>query len=526
MRAAEHRTLPVTFDSPPDLDLRKTFAQAGIATLRAGADTLLPATEEVIGGDAALQKRARWDEEPGHGVTAQVGWTSSLWHSLETNLAREAMNSEVGMTRDGDINVNSGGSMDAAVIGMLSSSTSDRLMATQLSGAELIGLSRAAVGDTKLVFTGFDADKMLIDGRPLDEKQSYRTVLVSSLLSDPAFESLLKGKTFEDGPSTGDNDIAGLRALRDENGGLTASYNAALRSRLTSDGPPHPLWLVQLDQIGGVFLANKATDTGDRFAHIREQRLALPDFHTVNARGTVAATYDRAELTWKSDVVFRFNRTYFPSLDGVLPLAQRRLEDQLLPETELRVKTFKLGLGKENYDLVPFLRGRYETEFNHGEIDQPDGTRTLLLRRSYPSGTVGAGLFPGGFLQELRAGFVAQNDFAKTAGRRLQTGFMWGLKLAKGFGVVQAALDSSLTYFPPAGESEPDDLDVIGLSARGTFTLTVPIGGWFRMGLLTDWLGVRGKVPSTDALGQSLQVGATLMLDRAWKPGYQPLFGS
>jgi hypothetical protein len=373
----------------------------------------------------------------------------------------------------------------------------------------------ASSPERRLVFAGFDPLKRTVNRRPIVEQQSYRVALPGSLLSDSGFASLFEGKVHRPGPKLSVAFTEGLRALRDRCGGLTEEYNAELRKRLGQEAEPEPMWILSSEQVG-IRYSIDARNNLTPFSSVRDSRLTADALRQLSARGVLAATYDRADLTWRSDVRFDYQRT--STAQGVT-----ESQDLLQPETELRFKSLRLSSGEAAYAFVPLLGAAYETEFTPSDVFFPD-TSVLAgrWRRSYLRGIAGIGLFPERLLKELRLGFVAQNDFAKLrGGTPLQLGGLASLKLERELGPLRAQVQGEVLYFPPRGERDPVDRDVLGLRTQVVGTLTVPVSDWFELGVSVDWLGARGKVPSTRTFGQSLQLGATLQVNRTWKPGYE-----
>jgi hypothetical protein len=232
--------------------------------------------------------------------------------------------------------------------------------------------------------------------------------------------------------------------------------------------------------------------------------------------------YDDQNLTWKTGLSFRFRRIFFGDLDKTIPENQREFEDVIMPETELRLKMLRATIGQEAYAFVPFVRSTYETEFTPVTLGTAAGGDLMTLpRRSYLSGLAGVGIFPQQTLQQISIAGVMRNDFAKSEGRALQLGMNGTLKLLRPLGPINARFDGTLTWFPPQGEMEALDQDVVGFEAQAILALTVPVSTWFNFGVNADWYAFRGKVPATERLGQSLQIGLMLSIDRVWKPGYE-----
>jgi hypothetical protein len=349
--ALRHRVIPVPPGAMPDHALRRAFTAAVVRAAREASDEVLPGADVVVGEDAELAARAR----EGRRDPGPIVWAPPLVHTLAAHLAREALGAEIGVVREFKLDVHSGGAMSASLVATMPRETA-RLVAIDLSGRELGELALVGKGEHALVFAGFEPDKRLVDGRPLDEKERYRVAVPDVLLTDPVFEALFKEKRAERGPALADVLVAELRRLRDASGGDREAHLAALRARLRPRGEgPRPLWIIGFEQIGLTYTVNKASET-EQFARVREQRLKAPSYQLLTARGTLSVTLDSAPVVGRNAGSFKFNRIYFGELDAEIPQGQRELEDLVVAETETRLRVMRIGVGNELYDLIPFLK--------------------------------------------------------------------------------------------------------------------------------------------------------------------------
>jgi len=511
----ENRLRAVTDEAPVDAAARAQVTRESVRVAGEDATVVLPPAAEVVRGHPALEAVASPDG-------SYPSWVRAFWHSLAAHAVRDALHVEAAAVRAFPVSCGVGSSV-SVFMARFCPQVRDRAVIVTLKGSQLAELGRVVPGEPgdELVFARFDKARGVVDGRPLAPAERYRVALPDALLTHPAYAPVLRGAEPAEGPAIRELLVQELVRLRDRSGGPGPALDERLREWLTPAGPPQsPQWRLAAEQLALSYVRNLATDTG-RFVGVREQRLQLPDFGQLSLRGQVSATWDSAPLSWRTAVGARYSRVYFPTLDEALPLAQRELDDALLPETEVRLKVARLSVGAAAWDLVPLVRAAYETEFSPVEQGtRAGGDLVVLPRRSYLSGMAGLGLFPGGPLDELKLGALVQHDFAKAAGVATQFGVGSSMKLSRSAGPLAAGFEASLTWFPPAGETEPQDRDVVGLQAQARLTLAVPVGDWLRFGLTADWLGFRGKVPSTEALGQSFQTGAMLQADRLWKVGF------
>jgi hypothetical protein len=145
----------------------------------------------------------------------------------------------------------------------------------------------------------------------------------------------------------------------------------------------------------------------------------------------------------------------------------------------------------------------------------------LELRRQH-LGAKRQGLFPGTALKEIRLGFITQGNLSKPAGRRVQFGLetlaRFALPLPKGF---LWRGEAGATYFPPAGEVDGLDDDVLGVRLVASTGISFALFSWLSAGVSVDYLGFQGKTPTTGQFAHNLQLGLPLTVDRLFKPRFE-----
>ncbi|MBX7115430.1 MAG: hypothetical protein K1X64_13965 [Myxococcaceae bacterium] len=517
---ATEEVIRVTPDFPPDAQLQKKLFELDIAEAETMKDELLPSPEEIVHDDEKLKKLFS------EGTT--LTWNSRSLRRLAAHLALDWAHAEVAAVSEYRSHVTAGGRFSAYVLSSAFSAP-DRVAVVYLTGEQLAAIGKQAqLEGSELVFANFDTDKNRVAGRPLQASHRYRVAIPDTLFAAPAYANILGDVEPTMGPRIGDLFVQRLRPLRDANGGMTGAYLQTVRERLRTEREVEALWTLSIEQLEATYLMNylSFSPTNNPYSRVPDQRVQTPSFHMLAAKGGAWITRDSDVLTWRTGLSARFERLFFPALDNALPLTQRELQDSLKPETELRINSLRLSLGDSAYDFIPYVKGSFDTEITPTETGTEAGKdREVLPHRAFLNGSIGIGLFPGNALKELRVGFATQGNLTKPAGRKVQFGVEAGLKFAQPIGkVLKWKGELGVLYFPPAGESEPNDKDVLGLRMTATTGLMFPIFDWLSAGLTVDYLSFLGKTPATSTLGNNVRLGATLAIDRAWKPQYAKLF--
>lgn len=519
----EAEITPAETDTPPDLEVQRDLFEDDFEQAAQQSDVVLPTADEVMHGSPELLELSRSEliGRRDHLVPHAL-WNGAIFRRLLAGLARRAVDAEVGVSRALPVHTTIGGSVTASVLAS-AISAHDRVRAITLTGAELVMLSRHRLDNQLLIFSGYDAASAMVGGRPVLPTQRYRVALPDALWSDQTLEAVLEPKRFVEGPAYATLLVDGLRAVRDEHGGLTHVYIETLRELLTAKTKLEPLWTFGIEQLNVTYQFNFVANN-QGYTAIQDQRIQSPTAYLLTAKGKFWVARDSELFTTKASLFAAFNRRFLRDLDLTRPLAERELEDIIRTELEARVKALRINTSTQGVsDFIPYLKAAFDTEVTPGETGTiAMGNVQRLPHRAFLEGSAGVGLFPGTSVKEVRLGFIARGNLTKPAGRKLQLGLESALNFTKSlpFNLIWAG-DLGVSYYPPAGEMEGVDDDVLGLRLVARTSLQFPLFTWLTAGISLDYLGFRGKTSTTSMLGHNLQVGLSLIVDRTWKPRFE-----
>jgi hypothetical protein len=528
------RQFGVLADLPRDEALQRQLASLAQDDLAQEDVALVPSLEELESAGRPADGGGSTESKDRAGRV----FTSRLWSQLVVNLLRASSDAEIAVIRSPP--AASGQVFAAHVERTLFNwvSAEDALVACELTGAQLRGLP-ARVGETAM-FSGFDVEKMLVGGRPVNDTERYRAVLAAPLLVNPSVERLLRGvethgrfhlsggRLAEDARGRtvrlGEVVFAVLREHRGHSPSFEPAYLDLLRSWLSPQGRElEPRWSLGVEGLT-LSLTGYANAPGNAWVYnqgIREARTSTASNAAALFKSTLFATYDSGAYTWDNRVVAGF--AYSVVRLGALPGQQNvvsKPEDDLWTFTELRLKRLRVDFGPgEDLRFVSYLTAGYDTEFTN--------TTNPLTGATYPRrkdllASVGLVRPPGKIFKLVRLGPIARADFVGKP--HVDGGVLVASRVELGLGKALVRLGAKLRYFFPASH---DTVDQLGLNLDGSTTLLYPLTRDLALTLGVDFFVYRAKIPGTmdPSTGTTIERGtsasvitsAGLTFEHLWK---------
>jgi hypothetical protein len=544
LEGLSHRPRAITPELPVSEWLHRRVMSSELRARGKLEAVLIPSLEEIVAGDAELQKLARQDPEyvrafplddeertPGH-----LWFTPQLFSNVVASLVREATAAEVAIVRAVPyLPVSTPGAvLREYVLGW--ASTTESLHLYDLTGAQLKAIVQ--LGLDGVVMSGVDGEELLVNGRDLADGDSYRVAMgsavaatIARLLGDATPDTkfvLERGRARASSKGRvlrlRDVVLAALEQARRDDPRFSAAYRARFRKWLAPGGREIvPLWILRAESLTFSF-SNHANLPGSAwrdYPGVRETRVVTPNSYTLGLKGALSATYDSARFAWETRGAFELARTViFVGGKGDEPQILKSADD-IVASTELRLKLIGLDLGsKKQVSLVPYFNVAFDTEFTP--------TQNLVTGETYPHqkellGGAGIVTYPGQTLQEVRLGGLVRSDFAATRAM-VDGGLTFGTRASFSFWRARFGLGATLRYFFPRKD---DTEERLGLIVQGEAKLEVAVVRSVGIVLGADLFLFRPKVMTATDPATNLQIqrgtaasvvlSAGVSVDRAWK---------
>ncbi|MGE5707490.1 MAG: hypothetical protein ACM3YO_04085, partial [Bacteroidota bacterium] len=503
-----HSTMPLSDDLPFDEKLRLKISTLSDSYFTARSTTLMPDIRRITSNNPLYK------EEDG---TYPSGMRPKIWSGLVSNVLRQSAGADIGIARQ----VPNGGSTIGEIPRFFVErwlDVNDRVILCELSGADLKKLASLDKGKI-LTFTGFDKEKNLVAGRPLEEKQCYRVATTDVIRH--LFSATFEGKAIQDRfkpqrPLQPGGDrlllkdlvLGNLVELAKAHPDFDGPYLAELDALLdTKKQVMTPQLALKLDEIALLFNNNQVRTQGD-YGQVRNSRVNNPGSDSLGGKLRFSLEYDTESVAWENKIKSAFTQNVMHPLGK--PEVKQESDDDINLQSEFRLKFVKLDMPKASMELVPFVNATYDTEWT----PTTDATTGKLNRRqSELNGIGGLVLYPGGEWKEVRLGGLLSHDFAANKGG-FKPGFQLAASFERRFNDVLLNLTMDTKQIFRTLDDTPEEL---GLTSNWVGTVSVPLWGGFNLNFTTDAFFFNGKMATNQAIGTNLKTLVGLSYRTQWR---------
>jgi hypothetical protein len=449
-----------------------------------------------------------------------------LWGRMVANVLRASTGAEVAIARVMPMRTLTFGPVSQLAMESWLE-TGDRLVQTTLSGKALKALAAKDAASARLAFSGYDPATQKVAGYALNDDELYLVTTTDqvarhALYGDafakrPLSERWLRhpdgwARPYAEGERTELREmiLAYWKALKARHAGaFDAGYLKEYRAALASgDQWAAPRWAIALDD-GQLLLNSFQNRNNQPFSQVRNTRVNTPNSFALGGKGKLAVVYDGPDVAWENRIKSIYRRATLTQSGAEVT---QETDDEIVLTSEARLRALQMPLSP-NAALLPFVNTNFTTEFTPGQLNGVDKPRRAEL-----NGIAGLILNPGFGLKEVRAGAVLKNDLANPGALEpgVQAIAIYEQKVSDAWpAIARAGLD--VTHYFATPTDKPDRL---GLLADLTAGLTIPLWDHFSFTVSGDYFMFRGKVPTTDVLGSSLDVKIGLGYALGFKPFY------
>lgn len=528
----EHESFSVLEDGPRDAQVEERLRQLEEDQLELNAEIVLadpasavendPELQELVYGDRVLRRDrfVRYDR------AFPPVFSDALWMRFVTNTMLLELEGEVALSRNLERNAMTVGRIQRRYVQDWLR-TIDSVRVVELTGSDLqkvvARLRRqtpsGAIPPAEFIFAaGLEAETGRVRDRPIKPEQRYRVVLTDAVMR------MLEGIDF--GTYDADKRFVFRNGLvfADEREGQPL-YLSELVERSVSDESAqvnpvkqrlyleHHLenyakvrdfkWSATTEELslrGSRYLNNGSVNA---LAGSLQTRLTTQDNYNFDLRSRLRASFDGPVLAWDNRLRLELSQLVFDSNTGS---DRQEPSDDIVFATELRFNSLQVGLLGSGVDVNPYVQGVADSEFTPTTNPESGATnpRQLLFR-----GLLGLVAQPGSVLTDVRLGVVFERDTVNDANEvGLQSSYELRWQL-----LPELTWESTLEarYFFP---SRTDDEASLGLIVQAVNRFLVPVGGLFDVFGYVDLYAAQGKVPETDSLGASWDIGAGIDVAR------------
>ncbi len=281
-------------------------------------------------------------------------------------------------------------------------------------------------------------------------------------------------------------------------------YVSEIRSMAEGITPERPVWRLDLRELSGQF-SNTQLHNQAPFSQVPDAR--IQGVSQVQGQGALKLFSEVYWKKWRWDVGVTAQYGEVIIKPPGSPQIANKTQDQLLAETEVRHRTFRVDRGRANFSLGPYLNASYDTQFT------PTPSAIVPFRRFFWL-KPGFKLFEGKSLRELRVAAVTQTDYSRPQ-TKTEYGFETGYDWLSSLPHSNATFESKATYIQFA----PNHLDTLGDLRRQlevTAKLHVPVFGKLQLSPFISYYLFDSKL--LPARGYNLLFGFSIDCSYLWKP--------
>lgn len=441
-----------------------------------------------------------------------LAWTEGQWRLLVCEALRRATQADVVLLRELPAPAHVPGPLSELMaveyLAML-----DRLELHRVPGSKLKTVLDRSWGNVPVACGAQPgSDSPVLRGRSLESGRSYRLLTTDRTRATTALGQILEGV-----PATGPLDPVGvstvmgplgqpwtvraatLQALREVREGQEDPDQAVRDLLAAAEAEKPPQWVLRLR---GLTLSASRFQGADQdaFAGIPETLATSPTSFTLSTTADLSLERDEARLFWD----LRYRQSY-ASLASAGSDVQESADDwRLSTSVELPALTRRLLLTWKPYSELAFDSEHTPTTDELGQANPRQADLSLA---------VGAAAGATGPLSSLRLGAFASRDLATLRDKPTE----WG-------GKAEVGTSTSLgwTTWTVAAEGQvyadtrADDESDLRFKLLGTTKLAAPLARWLNVSLSAQGFLLQGRVPATQVVDGSWQVGAALDACGVW----------
>lgn len=378
---------------------------------------------------------------------------------------------------------------------------------------------------TTIFVSGADPEKLLIEGRPINEKIRYTVGFSDYLLLDTKFKEKLKGckiySRFRMNRGKYEPDENGQRVLiRDTVLEEIESYKKPEGDQFDTHKTEkfysnfgdfsekvHPAIFVDVRKLGLSF-ASCSSFNNSNYTGVSETRVSSPDSISIGGELEVNIEYDSKIIGIENNVKLSYMKKQIQTQNQT---TEQENYDDAVFSSELITKLISIGTRKQyRIFLTGFGKITFDTEFTPVK-DAETGERNPRQKILYAS--TGLKLRSRGGLKQLYISALFKNDFSQTKGS-FEAGIGGGFEFQVDLKRFSYLSSMSLKYFPYTKHDTPSDLGFI-VEFTNNFYLNIYKDIYFSLNF--DYFLFRGKVRPALGPGLNLIVSSTLT--------YRSIFG-
>ncbi len=403
----------------------------------------------------------------------------------------------------------------------------DQIEEHRIPGDAIQKLLDRAYGHVPVACGAVPGGTPLIDGRPFDVARVYRVVSTDLTRRATPLGGIIDPNRVSrpwDGPPTAvlttedgrpltlrQAVLDAMRFVRDTNGGP-----ARVASVLLSFDPTHrpPRWFGRIRQAALQVERFEGTGT-DVFAAVPETLATSPSSFTLGSTGDVSLEYSDKRVA--GDLRFKSAYTKITS-EGTEDLDGDGQPDPIEAETadDWQLSTTWAAVGlyyprETPLQFAPYTELRFDSEYT--PIEAEDGTENP--RQSDLSLALGVAARKWGMLQVWRIGAFANRDMAQLDEKPTEYGGRTDFELVKSLGpALRWSLLGDVQVYANTSDDDPSDLR---LRAFGETRLALPLARYLEIAGFAQGFALQGRVPETNELGTSTNVGVALQSAGAFR---------
>ena len=524
-----NQIIPVDFNLPPDPKRMQEVLKVRHMANKDALDILIQDPKDIILNDPEIMDTFIKSRSTTDSVKYLTGTTDivkekiielhppritqELMNIIISNIILNTFNNEVVILNKPEKNIDIPGSLPKMIVYEMIK-TADIMEQYFLTGRQLKELMRI----DELDFGGLNKNTGNVWGRPLNDNEIYKTIILSSISRDAKVKRIIKKadrKTLFVVPLLNKNNeeiylrdliLKNLEDLKNSN-----DYNTAMAKLMkTQWNTRKMLFDVKFTDLG-LNLKDYDVYNNQNYSKVTETRVVTPKSINLSGRGKVSLILENDDLNLTNSVYGKYETTPVYNPDSVI---YKKLQDDLVFSSTLELNFFELNMKQKSFQIKPYIEALYDTEFTP-TLDKDNNPNP---KQADLNGIIGISIPQGLLLKEFKLGAIVKKDL-NNLNNNIEAGFTFDftheLPL---WDRVKWKNNVNFKYYLPAPNDTVSDL---GLITKWLSSVDIAITDNLALNLFADSFVFRGKTNETSDLGASFILGIGISYDRLWKPYYE-----